>query len=638
MATSSTAISSTGIGSGLDVSSLVTKLMSIERQPETLMDNKTADFKAKLSAYGQVSSALATLQSAAGSLSGLQVLRGVSATVADSSLASASASAGTAAGTYALEVQKLAQAQSLASSPYASTLTTVGSGTLTIDFGAYSGGAFSADASKPSATITIGAGQDSLSGVRDAINAAKAGVTASIVNDGSGQRLVLASQYTGASGAMRISVVDADLDNTDTAGLSALAYDASTGGTANLTQATAAQDAKAVVNGITVTSATNSLSGAIEGVTLNLAKASPGTSTTVTVARNTASAAAAVQSFVSAYNTANSMLSSLSAYNAETKTSAVLQGDSTVRSLQARLRATIGTTVANSTGYGSLSEIGIAFQKDGSLVINSTKLNAALADPAKDAASVFAAVGTPSDSLVTFGSAGTSAVAGSYALTVSQLATHGAAVGSAPAALTITAGTYTATSLAAMVQSRVNGSAALVAAGNGIEASASGGVLTLTSRRWGSNATVSVTGGTAVADVLGTPASSAGQDAAGTLGGVAATGAGQTLTAKGLTVGITGGVTGARGTLNFSRGVADSLNTLVNSMLTGPLAARTSGIQSSISDLAHRRAAFAQRMTGVEAAMRAQFIALDKTMTSMQNTSSFLSQQLDALSKLNSQK
>ncbi len=659
MATSSTAISSTGIGSGLDVSSLVTKLMSIERQPETLMDNKTADFKAKLSAYGQVSSALATLQSAAGSLSGLQVLRGVSATVADSSLASATASAGTAAGTYALEVQKLAQAQSLASSPYASTLTTVGSGTLTIDFGAYSGGAFSADASKPSATITIGAGQDSLSGVRDAINAAKAGVTASIVNDGSGQRLVLASQYTGASGAMRISVVDADLDNTDTAGLSALAYDASTGGTANLTQATAAQDAKAVVNGITVTSATNSLSGAIEGVTLNLAKASPGTSTTVTVARNTASAAAAVQSFVSAYNTANSMLSSLSAYNAETKTGAVLQGDSTVRSLQARLRATIGTTVANSTGYGSLSEIGIAFQKDGSLVINSTKLNAALADPAKDAASVFAAVGTPSDSLVTFGSAGTSAVAGSYALTVSQLATHGAAVGSAPAALTITAGandtldlsvdgiaasvtltagTYTATSLAAMVQSRVNGSAALVAAGNGIEASASGGVLTLTSRRWGSNATVSVTGGTAVADVLGTPASSAGQDAAGTLGGVAATGAGQTLTAKGLTVGITGGVTGARGTLNFSRGVADSLNTLVNSMLTGPLAARTSGIQSSISDLAHRRAAFAQRMTGVEAAMRAQFIALDKTMTSMQNTSSFLTQQLDALSKLNSQK
>lgn len=659
MTTSSTAISSAGIGSGLDVNSLVTKLMAVERQPEALMDNKTADFKAKLSAYGQVSSALASLQSAASTLASVPLLRGVSATVADSSLASATAVPGAAAGSYSLEVQKLAQAQSLASAPYASTLTSVGSGTLTIDFGAYSGGAFTADASKPSSTITIAPGQDSLTAVRDSINAAKAGVTASIVNDGTGQRLVLASQYTGAAGAMRISVSDADLDNADASGLSALAYDASTGGTANLVQSNAAQDAKAVVNGITVTSGTNTLSGAIEGVTLSLAKASPGTTTTITVARNTAAAASAVQAFVAAYNSTNTTLSSLSAYNADTKTGAVLQGDSTVRSLQARLRAALSTTVANATGYASLSELGIAFQKDGSLLVNSNKLSTALADPAKDAAGVFAAVGTPSDSLVTFGSAASSAVTGNYAVTVSQLATRGTATGSGPAALTITAGsndtlalsvdgiaasvtltagTYTATSLAAMVQSRINASTALTTAGSGVDVTASGGALTVTSRKWGSHSTVSVTGGTAAADLFGTAASTAGVNVAGTIGGTAATGTGQSLAGKGLTLGITGGSTGARGTLNFSRGVADSLGTLVNSMLTGPLAARTSGIQSSISDLANRRAAFEDRMTGVEAAMRAQFIALDKTMSSMQNTSSFLTQQLDALSKLNSSK
>jgi flagellar hook-associated protein 2 len=189
-----------------------------------------------------------------------------------------------------------------------------------------------------------------------------------------------------------------------------------------------------------------------------------------------------------------------------------------------------------------------------------------------------------------------------------------------------------------MLQSRINSNAALAAAGSGVDVTTSGGALAVTSRKWGSASSVSVTSGTAVADLFGTASSTAGVNAAGTIGGVAATGTGQSLAGKGLTVGITGGAIGPRGTLNFSRGVADTLNTLVNSMLTGPLAARTSGIQSSISDIATRRAAFEQRMTGVEAAMRAQFIALDKTMSSMQNTSSFLSQQLDALSKLNSSK
>jgi flagellar hook-associated protein 2 len=122
-------------------------------------------------------------------------------------------------------------------------------------------------------------------------------------------------------------------------------------------------------------------------------------------------------------------------------------------------------------------------------------------------------------------------------------------------------------------------------------------------------------------------------DAAGSIGGVAATGSGQSLTAQGLTVGITGGVTGARGTLNFSRGIADTLGTLVTNVLTTTLAARTSGLQTSITDLADRRAAFETRMTDVEAAMRAQFSALDTTMNSMQNTSSFLTQQLAALNK-----
>ena len=647
-------IQSTGIGSGLDINGLISQLMAVERRPGTLLDKKTADYKAQLSAYGSMSSALATLQTAAGAAASLPKLRAVSASVADSSLATASAAAGTRPGAYSIEVQVLAQAQKLKSTAFASTSTAVGTGTLTFEFGAYPGGAFSLNADKPSASVKIAAGQGSLAGVRDAINAAGIGVSASIVNDGTGQRLVVASKDTGAANALRITVADDDGTNTNNAGLSQLAYDASTGGTANLAETAIARDSTLVVDGITIKRASNTVSEAIEGVTLNLLKAVPGTTTTLSVARNIDAATSAVQSFVQAYNGASAALRTLSAYNADTKTGAVLQGDPTLIGVQSRMRALLGAAVEHAGGYASLSQLGIAFQRDGSLLADSTKLRAALNDPARDAATAFAAVGTPTDSLVTYGSATKAALPGDYALTVTRLATSGNAAGSGAAALsitagvndtlalsvdgtaasvTLTAGTYTAAALAAMLQSRINAAAALSSAGSAVEAAQTAGTLTLTSKRYGSISTVAITGGTALADLFGAPAGTAGLDADGTLGGVAATGSGKSLSAKGLSVTIDGGATGARGTLGFSRGVADSLGTLIADMLDGAVAARTSGLQASIKSIAGSKSAFENRMTKVEANMRAQFVALDKTIASMNNTSTFLTQQLANLPK-----
>ena len=649
-------IQSAGIGSGLDVNGLITQLMAVERQPAALLDKKTSGYKAKLSAYGSLSSTLATLQTAAGAVTSLSKLRAVGASVADTSLATASAAPGTRAGSYALEVQTLAQSQKLNSVAFASTSTTVGAGTLTFEYGTYSGGAFSLNADKPSTSVVISAGQDSLAGVRDAINAASGGVSASIVNDGSGQRLVITSKDTGIANALRIGVVDDDGQNTDAAGLSRLAYNAATGGTSNLSEAAAARNALIVVDGVSVTRATNTLTDAIEGVSLNLLKAASGTTTTVSVARNIDTAVSAVQGFVQAYNNASASLRSLSAYNADTKTGAVLQGDSTLIGVQSRLRAMLGGLVENAGGYASLSEIGIAFLRDGSLLTDSAKLRAAFNDPVKDVASVFAAVGTPTDSLVKYSAATASATAGNYALVVTQLATRGSASGSAPAALTITSGvndtlelsvdaesstvtltpgTYTASTLASMLQSSINGAAALVAAGAGVDATETGGTLTLTSKRWGSAAGVTLTGGTALAGLFGTPGSTPGVDAAGTIGGTAATGSGRNLSALGLTVSVEGGSTGARSTLGFSRGVADQLGTLISGLLNESITARTSGLQRSIKDIAARRDAFDFRMTKVESTMRKQFTALDTMLSSMQNTSSFLTQQLANLSKTN---
>ena len=645
-------IQSPGIGSGLDVNSLVTQLMAVERQPMTQLDRKTAAYNAQLSAYGTMRSALAALQTAAGSVASLPTLRQVTASVADGSLASASATAGAATGSYSLEVQALAQAQKLKSVAFAATSTSLGAGTLSFDFGTYSGGAFSLNADKPSASVVIAAGRDSLAEVRDAINAASAGVAASIVNDGSGQRLLITSTATGAANALRVSVADADANHTDAAGLSRLAYDASTGGVARLEQTVAARDSRIALDGITITRASNTVSEAIEGVTLNLAKESPGAVTTLNVARNIDGAVTAVSGFVQAYNIAYTSLRKLSAYNTETRSGAVLQGDSTLLGVQARMRSLLSASVEAAGGYASLSALGIAFQTDGSLLGDTAKLRAALNDTTRDAATVFAAVGTPSDGKIKFAAASADATAGEYALQVTQLATRGTASGSTAAGLTISAGvndtlqlavngvaatvtlsagTYTADSLAAMLQTRVNGIAGFSASGRSVEASASGGLLTLTSKLWGSNSSVALTGGTALADLFGSSVESAGVDAAGSIGGVAATGSGRTLSARGLSVSVEDGAVGARGSLRFSRGVAERLVRMIDEVFAGTINARTSGLEASIKGVAARRDAFEVRMTKVEANLRKQFVALDRMMSSMTNTSNFLTQQLASL-------
>lgn len=642
-------ITSPGIGSGLDVNSLVTQLMALERQPAALLDRKTAAYNAQLSAYGTMRSALAALQTAATSVASLPTLRQVSASVADSSLATASATASASAGTYSLEVQVLAQAQKLKSAGFASTGASVGEGTLTFEFGTYAGGAFTLNADKPSASVTIEAGKGSLAEVRDAINAASIGVTAGIVNDGSVQRLLLTAKDSGAANALRVSVADADGQNTDAAGLSRLAYDASTGGVTRLEETVLARDSRVLIDGITITRANNTVTDAIEGVTLNLLKAAAGSPSTLTVARNVDSAVTAVSGFVQAYNIAYSSLKGLSSYNAATRSGAVLQGDSTLNGVQAKMRALLGSSVEAAGGYASLSALGISFQLDGSLLGDTAKLRAALNDTTKDAATVFAAVGTPSDPQIKFSSASSTAAVGEYALQVTQLASRGSTAGSAPAALTINAGvndtltlsvngaaasvtllagTYTADSLAAMLQSRVNGATAFSTTGRSVAASASGGVLSLTSQRYGSASAVEITGGTALADLFGTPTTTAGVDAAGTIGGVAATGAGKALSATGFSITVEDGALGARGTLRFSRGVADQLSRMIDDVFAGTINARTSGLEASIKSIAARKDAFEVRMTKVEATLRAQFVALDRMMASMTSTSNYLTQQL----------
>jgi flagellar hook-associated protein 2 len=670
------AMSAAGIGSNLDVDGIVSQLMTVEKQPLALLQKREADYQSKLSAYGTLKGSLSAFQTAMQGLADGSKFQSATASAADSSVLTASASGANGKavpGSYSVEVQQLAQQQKIRSDGFASTSTMVGSGTLTIQYGTYDNGSntFTLNNAKPAQTVTINPANNTLSGVRDAINAANIGVSATIINDGSSNRLVMTSKDTGASSSIKISVGDGDGNDLDASGLSRLAFDPTAGAGAgkNMAEVQSGQDAKLKIDGIAISKPSNTIADAIEGVTLNLLKSNAGSPTTLAVGRDIAGVKASVEAFVKAYNNVSQTLAGLSAYNAATKTGAALQGDSTTLSIQSRMRATLSAAVGGGVagGFSSLSEIGVAFQKDGTLALDSTKLQTALDNNFDGIAGLFSAQGKSSDSLVSYGGSTQKTAAGSYAVNVTRLATQASLTGSQAAGLTITAGvndqldinvdgtlasitlsagTYgSADTLAAEVQSKLNGTAGLLKAGNLVAVSPSGGVLTIASARYGSASAVSIAGGNGAANLMGaSPASTTGADVAGTINGVAATGIGQTLsaatgdTAEGLRVDINGGPLGARGSVNFSRGYADQLNRLVGDLLMrdGMIASRTDGLSASIKDLDKRQEDFNDRLVAVEARYRAQFTALDTMLSSLNQTSAYMSQQLSALQNNNS--
>lgn len=663
------AISSPGVGSNLDVNSIVSQLMSIERQPLTSLDRKEAGYQAKLSAYGTLKGALSSFQSSVRALSDISKFQTVKATPADTTVLSASASIIAIPGTYSVEVTKLAQSQKLVATGQVSTTAAIGTGTLSFDFGTISGGTFNSVTGKYTGatytsngagvkTVTIDASNNSLAGIRDAINNAKIGVSATIVNDGgaSPYRLALTSTSIGKTNSIKITGGDA--------GLSALlGHDPANDSGQNLSETATAQNAELKVDGVAVSKTSNSISDVIQGVTLNLLKTNVGAPTVVTTTRDTASVTSAVNTFVKAYNDINKTLGDLSAYDVATQQAAILQGDSSVSSIRSRLRHTLTSTLAGISGsYTTLSQVGIAFQKDGTLAVDSTKLQSAIDSNFNDIASLFAATGKASDSLVNYASATANTKPGAYALTVSQLATQGNVVGSVAAGLTIdgtndslsmtvdgvtatvtlTAGTYTAAALATEVQSKMNGSSVFSGAGISVAVTQTGGIMTLTSNRYGSASNVSVAGIGAASLLGGAPTGTIGADVAGTINGVAATGSGQYLTAvsgnaaEGLKVLVSGGVLGSRGTVNYSQGYAYKLDKLADSLLSsnGPISSRTDGINQTIKDINSRREVLNRRMVTVEKRYRAQFSALDVMIGNLTKTSNYLTQQLANLPKI----
>lgn len=650
----------------LDINGIVSQLMAVERQPINKLNVKEASYQTKLSAYGSINGAVASFQTAMQGLSSEIKFTKLDAISSDDTILSATASSIAVAGTYSLEVTSLAQAQKLVAVGQSSSTAAIGDGTkttITFDFGTINGGTLDPTTKKYTGvtsftsngngakSITIDSSNNSLQGIRDAINAAKIGVTATIINDGgtSPYRLVLSSDNNGASNSLKISVSgDTNLANL-------LAHDPA--GTQNLTENATATNANFKVNGVSVSKASNSVTDVIQGVTLNLKKVTTAP-ISVTVSHDKASVNKSISSFVKAYNDLAKTLKDISAYNPATKQGGILQGDSTVRSLQSQLRnALISPVVGTSGKLTTLSQIGITFQKDGSLGIDNTKLNNAITNNIGDIASLFAPVGKGTDSLIRFNSATSNTKAGTYDVAITRIATQGNIVGNSAANTTITdtnkalnvtvdgvsttvsltTGSYTAQTLAAELQTKINGASIFSSAGITVSVTQNSGVLSITSAKYGSSSGVTI-GGAGVNDLLGTtPTQTSGVDVAGSIGGETNTGSGQILSnTNGLNITIDGGVLGNRGSVTYSHGYAFLLEKLASSILTpsGALAGRTNGINNSIKDIGNRRAAIETRLLNVEKRYRAQFTALDSTLSSMNQTSNYLTQQLAQIAKL----
>jgi flagellar hook-associated protein 2 len=663
MATAATSATSS---TNLDVNSIVSQLMAVERQPINKLNVKEASYQTKLSAYGSIKGAVAGFQTAMQSLSSASRFTKLDAIPSDDTILSATASSIAVAGTYSLEVTSLAQAQKLVAAGQSSSTAAIGNGTtttLTFDFGTINNGTLDPITKKYTGvtsfgsngngtkSITIDSNNNSLQSIRDAINAAKMGVTATIINDGgaSPYRLALSSDNIGVSNSLKISV------SGDAAVANLLAHDPAA--TQNLSEDVTAKNSDFKVNGVSVSKASNSVSDVIQGVTLNLKKITT-TPTAVTVAHDNASVSNSVSAFVKAYNDLSKTLKDISAYNPATKQAAILQGDSTVRSLQSQLRNMLGSPVTWASGaLATLSQIGISFQKDGSLGLDNAKLNSAIANNVSDIASLFAAVGKGTDSLVSYNSVTSNSKAGSYAVNVSQIATQGNTVGNSAANTTITntnntldiivngvsasitlnAGVYTAQTLATELQAKINGANTFSKAGITVAVTQNSGVLSVASSSYGSCSSVAISGA-GVSDLLGaTPTQTAGVNVEGSIGGGTCTGSGQILCdLHGLNVTINGGAVGDRGNVNYSNGYAFSLDKWASTVLTtdGTLASRTDGINNSVKDIGNRRAAIETRLLGIEKRYRAQFSSLDMMLSNMNQTSNYLTQQLAQIAKL----
>ncbi|HEU4402081.1 MAG TPA: flagellar filament capping protein FliD [Candidatus Polarisedimenticolia bacterium] len=615
-----------GLASGLDTRAIVDAILKAERRPMERLQARQALFQQRRAALDEMRSKLGGFEDALRSLSSERTFRGRTATVSDASILRATPQAGAEAGLYSIEVLALAAAHKVKSDGFlAPDQGLVADGALTIKAGA-----------NDTITVNVSAasGNNSLDSIRDAINAADAGVKASVLYDGAAYRLVVRSEKTGLANALAI---------TDGTGLNLEAA-------GNVV--TAAADASLIVDGLAVTSSSNTVTDVIPGTTLDLLARTPsGAPVTLEVREDREGVVKAAQALVDAYNQVIDFFNTQ--FNRDNP--GPLAGDPTARQIELKLQslATGGIEGLPAGALRSLSAAGVSFDgKTGRMSLDTVELNKRLDDDFAGVARLFLATGTPSDSRVRFSSATSATPAGDYAVLITRAAEQAAVEGSVAVgggglgrdeSLTVGLGSASATvaltSGMTITQIVDSANAALRSAGLAATASSDGGRLRFTTREFGSATAISVVSSQAdPGDGSGsgfgtTAATDNGADVAGSIGGATAGGLGQLLTAAGdspaagLVLRITATPAevvasgGDFGTLTYTRGIVRSLIAAVDDATRsgqGPIDAAAGALDAGIKALGEDVSRIEERLKLREATLVRMFAAAESSIQALQ--------------------
>lgn len=667
-------IKSLGAGSGIDSPKLIQDLTQIERAaPQERIDKQRELAQNQISDFGLLASAMDRLNSSLKALSDPEGLFSKTATFTESSaLVPAKLGTNVQPGSYSFEVNQLARSQSISFGSMANITDPVGEGQITFNLGTWDrttqGVAtnFNPNPDKQAFSITIDSTNNSLRGLRDAINAAGKDLQASIVNDGTGHRLVVTAA-SGQSHELEMVVSEAQPDS----GLARFAYNTdAVGSTALETQSGA--DAKLTINGLPVTRSSNTVEDVVEGLTLNLKKASPGEVVTVTVSEDKAFAEQNVRDFVEAYNAFLKETKPLLGFDKEEDKYGSLANDPLAKSVLSRFRTSIASAVPGLTDgtFTSLANMGIRTQLDGTLSINEKDFTAAFANNFGDIQKLLGPHKSSTSSDVTVNSFGKQTQAGVYEVVITQppvkgfysggalsgdtnfpLDTTGKdysftlnldGVGSGSIQLPEGAVYQSAADMAEALQLAINADSKLRAARTTVAVSFDEQTngFKITSNRFGANSFVNITAASQdLSDDLGLTRANGtrGINVAGTIDGVPGFGLGNVLLpklgepAEGLSMII--GENATTASVSVSRGFAGQMEQTINQFLqkNGLFSNREEVLNRRIDKLDNDESNLDRRMEAFQERLMRQFISMERILNSLNSQGGFLESLIDTL-------
>lgn len=684
-------IQSLGVGSGIDTNNIVKQLTAIERSaPQQRIDTKRDLTEARISDYGVLSSALSTLKEAAAEIIKPEGMFSKTAAFTESdALVPTGLTTDVEPGVYNFTVEEIAQSQSISFAGLADDDSEVGEGTITLNFGAWTrdgsdrATSFVQDTDHESVTLTIDSSNNSLKGLRDAINKADVGVQASIIYDGSSYRLSILAE-SGENNEIEIVVDEggtSDL-NEDAIGLSRFAFNSAKDDFATQTVETQmGEDARLTINGLSVQRSTNTIDDIVQGLSLDVLKAAPGEKITITVEDDKAFAEDNVRNFVDAFNAFLEAVDPIFGVSEETNedgekitVEGSLSKDSMAKSILSRIRSTIASSIPGLTdsNFTALTNVGIRTELDGTLSISEDEFEEAFADRFEDVQKLFAPQTYSSSSDITVNSYGKNTIAGEYNVVVTTPPSKGylnanefdpfnnvtfpdydtsakdysfkiRVNGNESDTISLPGALYDSEDeIAAALQAAINADETLQANGSSVVVSYDTDTsnFVFTSNQYGTSSTVTIldasneiTTDLGIADAGGTP----GVKVVGTINGVAGFGSANVLLpalgepGEGLAMLI--GENASSATVNFSRGFAGELDELIKEFLSkdGLISAREASLEDDLDSLDDDQDKLVRKMTAYEERLIQQFIAMERIINGINSSSGFLENLIDQL-------